>query len=108
MSTYLKGTDQRHKEFNEKLAKLLAEIKTAAEGQFRYNETENLPRKIVLPEDSVEHAIKNGIVHAINSHLHWDCFAAIDWAHSILEDANCHPEAKALLESSKEFKGYKL
>lgn len=103
MSTYLKGTNQRHKEFNNKLAKLLGEIKTAAEGQFHHNETENLKRGILLPEDSVENAIKNGTVHAINTHLHWDCLAAIDWSHSILEDANCHPEAKALLEASKEF-----
>lgn len=108
MSTHLKAPNQRHKEFNDKLAKLLTEIKTAAEGQFAYNENENLRRKIITPEESVEHAIKHGTVHAINSYLHWDCFAAIDWAHTILEDANCHTEAKALMESSKEFDGYKL
>lgn len=105
MSTHLKGTDQRYKELNDKLEKLIQQIRATAEGQFRYNETVNLPRGIVLPEDSVEHAIKNGTVHAINTHLKWDCDAAIDWAHSILEDANCHSEAKALLEAAQKEDG---
>ncbi len=83
---------------------MLAEIKTAAEGQFNYNEEVNLKRGIVLPEDSVEHAIKNGVVHAISAHLKWDCEKAIDWAHTILEDSNCTNEAMALrVEAEKNY-----
>ncbi len=80
------------------MEKLLDAINQKVSSQFRYNEEENLKRGIALPEDSVEHAIQHGLVHAISAHYKWSCYHAIEFAVAILEDSNCHSEAKVLAD----------
>ena len=102
MNAAAKWNQHRTEEFQAALAQLLAKIKTAAEDQFLYNEKENLPRGIVKPEYSYEHAIKNGVVAAMSSRNRYCCEKAVELAIHILEDSNCHGEAKALSEVSSE------
>lgn len=82
--------------FSAELESLLAAIRKAATNQFEYNETQNLPRCILSPAESVPHAILQGFVSGWNNRNGWDCQRAIAAAHDLLEDANCHTEAARL------------
>jgi len=84
-------------EFNTALAGLLAEISRAAYAQFDYNEKTKIPQGIIQPEESAGGAIRHGVIHAVNMAGEWDTENAIQYAHDILEDANCHAEARRLL-----------
>lgn len=83
-------------DFKAALDALLRRIEENATRQFIYNEKTNVPRGIMPPQDSIPFAIRSGVASAVNSAAEWDCQNAIDYAHDILEDANCHEHARAL------------
>lgn len=86
----------RAQEFQGQLAALLESIRRKAEAQFTYNEQTNIPAGITAPADSVATALNHGMASGWNTVNQWDCNAAIDLAHELLEDCNCHTEAAAL------------
>ena len=83
-------------QFNAELETLLSKIRESATNQFKYNQETNVPEGRVLAEDSATHAIKQGIASGVNNFFEWCCEPAIEIAHGILEDCNCHTEAAAL------------
>jgi hypothetical protein len=89
-------------EFSAKLNTLILKIRDKAFDCFIYNESTNLPKGIMAADEIVSKAILYGTASAINTIGEWDCDNAIGWAVEILEDANCHGEAAALLAASKE------
>jgi hypothetical protein len=64
--------------------------------QLQYNIDYNLLAGLVKKEDLVNHAIENALVGTASKFNQWDCEKAIRFAHHILEDSNCHGEAKEL------------
>lgn len=87
-------------EFNTNLAALLSEISRSAYAQFDYNKKTNIPSGYMKPEESAANAIRHGVAKAINLAAEWDCDNAISYAEEILEDANCHEEAKAMRDAA--------
>jgi hypothetical protein len=92
----MKTATQSHDEFVSKLNKMLADIKQAAESQYKYNLKENIPSGIggITLDNAAEHAIESGTVNAIGKFIEWEPDSAILWAHHILEDNNVHDVAK--------------
>lgn len=87
----------RGEEFTLRLYTLLEAIRAKAESQFAYNERTNIPAGITKPEESVTSAIVHGVASGWNTVTKWDCDEAVELAHTVLEDANCHAEAARLL-----------
>ena len=85
-------------QFDATLEALISKIRASAERQFKYNEDTNVPAGRVAAEDSAMHAVKQGIASGINNFFEWCCEPAIETAHAILEDCNCHTEVRALAE----------
>ena len=89
--------------FESQLDFLLAKIKERAKSQFDYNWKSNVPAEIVKPVECAEHALNNGLVSAISSFNSFDCDKTIRFAHHILEDSNCHTEARELVKFIPEY-----
>lgn len=91
--------------FGKELQDLLEEIRKRAVSQFEYNLNTNIPNKIgdITLENSANHALENGLVGAANAMNGWDCGKAIRLAYHIMEDANCHSEAKELVKFIPEY-----
>lgn len=87
-------------EFNTNLAALLSEISRSAYAQFDYNEKINIPSGYMKPEESAANAIRHGVANAVNLAAEWDCDNAVEYAHEILEGANCHLEAQSLRDAA--------
>lgn len=87
----------RGEEFTARLYTLLEAIRAKAEAQFAYNEGTNIPAGITQPEDSVASAIVHGVASGWNTTAKWSGDDAVELAHTVLEDANCHAEAARLL-----------
>lgn len=92
-------------EFQDKLNSFIVKLRKCAESQFQYNLNHNIPKGIaeITLENAGEHALNCGIVSAFNSQNGFDRHAALLMAHHILEDANCHNEAKALVHFIPEY-----
>ena len=100
-------TAARRVQFEADLAALVSSITGKARRQFEYNETTNIPDRIVEPDRSVISAIRHGVASGWCGVNRWSCEAAIELAEAVLEDANCHSEARALraaaeIEAQKE------
>jgi hypothetical protein len=89
-------TAARRVQFEADLAALLSSITGKARRQFEYNEQTNIPAGIVEPDRSVCMALRHGVASGWCGVNHWSCEAAIELAEAVLEDANCHSEARAL------------
>lgn len=87
-------------EFDQKLNELLMSIQKRANDQFKYNLETNIPQNIagITYENAAEHAINGGIISAISKMNEWDTDKATLFAHGILEDSNCHGEARELVK----------
>jgi len=92
-------------ELQNKLDILLESIKHNIKNQFEYNLQYNIPNKIgdITHSSAAQHAINTGVVSAINKMFGWDCDEAIKFAYLVLEDANCHAEAKELVKFIPEY-----
>jgi len=92
-------------EFKTKLSELLESIQEKTLSQFEYNLQYNIPEKIgdITYSSAAQHAINTGVVSAINQMFSWDCEEAVRFAYKILEDANCHAEAKELVKFIPEY-----
>lgn len=88
--------------FQTQLISLLSKIKEKATEQFKYNEEVNVPENRIPAGESAIHAIRQGIASGVNFFFEWDCCEAIETAHSILEDSNCHREAAAIRRCGEE------
>jgi hypothetical protein len=71
--------------------------------QYEYDMGHNVQNKIMTLAEAQtgENAIKTGLASAVNTLNEWGCEEAIKFAFEILEDANCHSEAGALIEAAK-------
>lgn len=92
----MKNAQHATLEFEAKLNQILLNIRQAAEAQFKYDLTNNIPNGIsgINFENAAVHAIKSGTVNAIGKFIEWEPDAAILWAHHILEDNNVHDVAR--------------
>lgn len=92
-------------EFETSLDLVLRKIRERAESQFKYNLETNIPEKIggLTYENAAEHAIENGVIGGLNQMFEWDCDKAIRAAYHVMEDANCHTEAKELVKFIPEY-----
>src|SRR5690349_5981876 len=101
----MKTISQCNREFNENLNSLLAEIRKRAESQYEYNFRKNVPEKIagITLENAAENALYTGLVCAVSASYKWDTDRATRLAHHILEDSNCHTEAKTLVPFIPEY-----
>jgi len=100
-------TAARRVQFEADLAALVGGITSKARSQFEYNETTNIPAGIVEPDRGGWMALRHGVASGWCGVNHWSCEAAIELAEEVLEDANCHSEARALraaaeIEAQKE------
>ncbi len=87
----------------EAIAAFAAAFTVRAVNQLRYDLTTNVSRGITTRNEAktAAHAIEHGVASAFNAIHHWDCDAAVKLAYAILEDANCHSEAAAMLVAAK-------
>ena len=101
----MKTSTQSHDEFVAMLNKVLGQIRERATSQYEYNLNTNIPNKIggITLENAAEQAVKQGIVSGTNYFLSWDCGEAIRMAYHIMEDANCHSEARSLVKFIPEY-----
>lgn len=101
----MKTPTQSHDEFVTMLNKVLGKIKERATAQYEYNLNTNVPEKIagITLENAAENAVKNGIVSGVNAWFGWDTDEAVRLAHHLLEDCNCHTEARALVPFIPEY-----
>ena len=70
--------------------------------QHYYDACNNVPQGI-LTEAQVNtgrHAIRRGTVSALSALNRYDCLETVRIATDLLEDSNCHAEAKALLRAA--------
>ena len=86
----------RRATFSEQLEAVLSDIRRRARAQFEYNETDNIPKGIIQPEESIETALRHGIAAAINAISQWNPENAEKYAVEILEDCNCHQAVRYL------------
>lgn len=93
----------RYLEFSKKLNGFLLETRDSAMLQFEYNEATNIPQNIINPDESVRLGLQHGIAVGWNHLNGWCCESAYDLAYAILEDANCHTEARALKEAHDKY-----
>ena len=96
---------QSHDQFVQNLNNLLTEIKKRAESQYDYNLNTNIPANIggITLENAADNAIEMGIVGGANKMFGWDCEKAIRLAYHVMEDANCHTEARELVKFIPEY-----
>lgn len=102
----MKANEQSAKaEFAVKIESFIAKLRKSASTQFAYNLTTNIPNNVagITFSNAAEHALNCGIVSTFNSQNGFDCHAALLMAHHILEDANCHTEAKVLVPFIPEY-----
>jgi len=101
-----KSIDECNLELNTILNSLLAEIRKRAESQYEYNLRINVPEQIagITLNNAAENALYTGLVCAVSASYKWDTDRATRLAHHILEDSNCHTEAKALVPFIPEYK----
>ena len=101
----MKTLNQSQDDFDAKLNKVVAKIRERAQQQYDYDIRYNVPEKIasITMENAAEHAVKSGLVSGISEWLSWDCDEAMRFAHHILEDSNCHTEAKSLAQFIPEY-----
>lgn len=95
LANYL-NTETEKVKFEQKLEILLNEIKKSARNQFEYNLKSNVPAGALKIEDCAENGLIKGAVHAVSAFNKWETSKAIRFAYDILEDSNCHTEAKSL------------
>ena len=89
------------RQFHADLDKVIAAVRGAAVAQFNYNlESRVRTTGGLRLEFAGQQAIVRGITAGWNAYSEFSCDAAITLAHSVLEDANCHREAKALIEEA--------
>ena len=89
------------RDFEDSLKNFLSSVESIARKQFEYNLNTNVPQKILKVSECAENALQNAIVSAINTKSEWDCNVAIEYAARILEDCNCHEEAKMMFDCLK-------
>jgi hypothetical protein len=101
----MKTKTESRAEFNAMLEKVLNKIKERSVAQYDYNINANVPSRIgdITMDNAAEHAVKSGIVSGTNSWLSFDCGETIRLAHHLLEDCNCHTEARALAKFIPEY-----
>jgi hypothetical protein len=87
-------------EFEMNLEKVILSIRERANNQFKYNLETNIPEKIagISFDNAAQDAVNSGLVSAISAMNEWDTDKATLFAHSILEDSNCHGEARELVK----------
>lgn len=71
--------------------------------QLQYNLDINVPNGLLKENEVINHAIENALVGTASQFYGWDCERAVRFAHHILEDSNCHGEAKELNKFIPEF-----
>ena len=92
----MKTATQSHDEFVSKLNTLLRDIKSAAENQYNYNLSTNIPEGIggMDLNTAASQALECGLVNAIGKFVDWEPDDAIKLVHHILEDNNVHQVAE--------------
>lgn len=87
-------------EFAVKLEKLLTAIAEKAQRQFDYSLLTNVPKGVLKSDEIVDNAIDSGLVGGASHISEWGVEKTISLALDILEDSNCHTEARALSEAA--------
>jgi|HubBroStandDraft_1064217.scaffolds.fasta_scaffold960506_1 hypothetical protein len=98
----MKTKEEACAQFSVLLNEFILLVRDRALAQFTYNIEKNVPKGILAPEECANHALRHGIVGAINMQGQWSCENAVAFASDILEDANCHSENNALLGMAKQ------
>lgn len=88
--------DARQDQFSKNLEALVKSITEKATQQFLYNENTNIPQKILHSQESVSHAIKQGLVSAISQMHEYTINPQVEFCVDLLEDVNAHQEAAKL------------
>jgi hypothetical protein len=90
-----------HAELSKKIEAITSVIRERAIAQLNYNVSTNLPKGILSQDQLVENAVSTGFTAGAAQIHEFGCDTAIQLAYDILEDANCHREAGALLAEAK-------
>jgi hypothetical protein len=90
-----------HAELNDKIEAITSALRARAIAQLSYDVSTNLPKGILNRDELIENALNQGFTSGAAAYHQYGCEPAVNLAYSILEDCNCHREAKALVDEAR-------